>query len=130
MSNGNVEIVVRGEDAAQAADAVALGLMAAGASVDFPERVHRNVPDGQTLRGVHAVVRLARAGNVDLPAAPGRPVLDLASVAKIGIGLVLLLMLLGAEVRLRFGLRLDTIVTLIGVWAFWHYCLRPENETA
>ena len=35
-------------------------------------------------------------------------------------------MLFGAELRLRFGLRLDTIVTLGALWAFWRYCLRSK----
>jgi ABC-type enterochelin transport system permease subunit len=49
------------------------------------------------------------------------------NAAKIGIGVVLLLMLFSAELRLNFGLRFDTVITLAGIWVFWHYCLRVRN---
>jgi hypothetical protein len=49
----NVEITVTGgagESAANAVDHIALALMGAGASVDFPGRTNREARFGQTLR--------------------------------------------------------------------------------
>jgi hypothetical protein len=42
---------------------------------------------------------------------------------------VLLLVLCSAEVRLRFGLRLDTIITVAAIWWFGRWCLRGAAVT-
>jgi hypothetical protein len=42
---------------------------------------------------------------------------------------VLLLGLCSAEVRLHFGLRLDTIITAVAIWGFWRWCLRRAAMT-
>ncbi len=71
MTNDNVEIVITGGAgaiAATAADHIALALMGAGATVDFPGRPNQAVRPGQMLRGVHAVVQMAEgAGLAVLP---------------------------------------------------------------
>jgi len=59
MSNDDLEIIIAGGvGRSAAADHIALALMGAGASVDFPGRPHLEARSGQTLRGVHAVVRM------------------------------------------------------------------------
>ena len=130
MNIDNVEIIITGGAggaAANAADHVALALMGAGATVDFPGRPNQAARPGQTLRGVRAVVRMAEsAGLAVLPGASEEGV-DLPAVAKIAVGVVALLVLCSAEVRLHFGLRFDTIFTLLGIWAFWHYCLKSRS---
>jgi len=72
MNNDELEIIIAGgagRSASNAADHIALALMGAGASVDFPGRPHREAGSDQTLRGVHAVVRLA--GGAGLAVLPG-----------------------------------------------------------
>src|SRR5271156_1451749 len=100
----NVEIIMPGGArgvAASAADHVALALMGAGATVDFPGRPNHAERPGQTLRGVHAVVRMAEsAGLAVLPGASEEGV-DLPAAAKIAVGVVALLVLCSAEVRLH-----------------------------
>jgi hypothetical protein len=130
MNKDNVEIIITGGaggSTADAADHVALALMGAGATVDFPRRPNQAARPGQTLRGVHAVVRMA--GSAGLAVSPGasQEGVDLPAAAKIAVGVVALLVLCSAEVRLHFGLRFDTILTLLGIWAFWLYCLRPRS---
>ena len=49
---------------------------------------------------------------------------NLPAAAKLVIGVVLLLVLCSAEVRLHFGLRLDAIITVAAIWGFWRWCLR------
>jgi hypothetical protein len=98
--------------------------MGAGATVDFPDRQNQPARPGKTLRGVHAVVRMA--GGVGLAMLPGssRGRGNLPAAVKAVIGVVLLLVLFGAELRLHFGLRLDATITVIGIWGFWRWCLR------
>ncbi len=132
MNNDDLEIIIAGgagRSAANAADHIALALMRAGASVDFPRRPNREARSGQTLRGVHAVVGMA--GGAGLAALPGasRAGFDLPAAAKIAIGVVALLALCGAEVRLHFGLRLDTIITAAAIWWFWRRCARKGAMT-
>ena len=100
--------------------------MGAGATVDFPGRPQREARSGQTLRGVYAVVRMA--GDAGLAALPGpdRGGGDLSAAVKVAIGVVLLLVLCSAEVRLHFGLRLDAIVTAAAIWGCWRWCSRRE----
>jgi hypothetical protein len=45
---------------------------------------------------------------------------------KLAIGTILLLMLFGAELRLHFGIRFDTFITLAAIWAFWLFALRRK----
>ena len=119
MKRYDAEILVKGASAALAADAVALGLMAAGASVDFPDRSNAPATDDRTLRGGHVGVRILADGH-DLAAGPQaarEP--SMVSAARVAVGAVLLLALFGAEVRLHFGPRLDTILTLAVLAAFW-----------
>jgi len=51
----------------------------------------------------------------------------LPALLKIAAGGILLLKLFGAELRLNFGLRFDSLITLAGIWIFWHHCLRAET---
>ena len=84
---------------------------------------------GRTLRGVHAVVRMAKgAGLAALPVASRGGETRPAAV-KVAVGVVLLLMLCGAEVRLHFGLRLDTIITVVAIGGFWRWRLRKTAMT-
>jgi hypothetical protein len=134
-----VEIIVRGRrggDAHDAAHAVAQVLEEAGASVDLKSPVvHGDLPRG-VLRGLRVEMNVEGGGGGSKIAssfassngnATGET--NLTTLAKVGVGVVLLLMLFGAELRLRFGVRLDTIITIAGIWAFWHYCLRPRKTT-
>jgi hypothetical protein len=121
MTTSDVEVLVRGSRGVLAADAVALGLMAAGACVDFPARVNVPAKSDQTLRGCCVRVHVVQDGD-EKRADPQAAVMpSLAASAKIAIGVILLLALLGAEVRLHFGPRLDTIFTLAGLVMFWRY---------
>jgi len=52
----------------------------------------------------------------------------LSSLARVAIGAVLVLMLLGAELRLRFGLRLDMFITFAAIWSYWRFCLRQDQR--
>jgi len=133
-----IEIIIRGRPgsgAFNAAHAAAQALEAAGASVDLRSPLTNAELASDALRGVRVTVsvqdggggaehqRLLSGTGTSRPAA-------LSDVAKVGTGVLLLLMLFGAELRLHFGLRLDTIVTLAGIWAFWHFCLRPHALVA
>ena len=132
MDIDNVEIIISGGAgglAATAADHIALALMTAGATVDSPSRPNQAVRPGQTLRGVHAVVRVAGRAGVALLPGPSRERFGLPAAAKITVGVVLLLMLCSAEVRLHFGLRLDTVTTVAAIWSFWRWCLRGAATT-
>ena len=96
-----------GPSAANVAAHIALALMGAGASVDFPGRTNREARFGQTLRGVHAVLRMAgRTAPAALPRA-SREGFNLPAAAKIAFGMLALLVLCSAEVRLHFGLERD-----------------------
>jgi len=126
----NVEIIITGGAGgatANAADHVALALMGAGATVDFPGRPSQMTRPGQTLRGVHAVVRMA--GGAGLAVSPGSSWGggSLPIAVKVAIGVVLLLVLCSAEVRLHFGMRLDAIITLVAIWGFWRWCRRGRG---
>jgi hypothetical protein len=137
MPTRQIEVVIRGRPgsgAFNAAYAAAQALEAAGASVDLQSPVAQSELAADALRGVRVIVKVEDSG-ADATIEPMRLLSaagtvrrnGLSDIVKIGIGVVLLLMLFGAELRLQFGLRLDTIVTLAGIWAFWHYCLRrPE----
>ena len=54
---------------------------------------------------------------------------DLPAAAKLAVGAVALLVLCSAEVRLHFGLRLDTIITAAAIWWFWRWCHRKGTMT-
>jgi hypothetical protein len=54
---------------------------------------------------------------------------NLPAAAKVAIGAVLLLALCSAEVRLHFGLRLDTIITVVAIWCCWRWCSRGAAMT-
>ena len=129
MNNDELEIIIAGgagRSASNAADHIALALMGAGASVDFPDRPNREGRSGQTLRGVHAVVRMAGStGPAVLPGASQEGG-GLPAAAKIAVAVVALLVLCSAEVRLHFGLRLDTIITAAAIWWFWRWCARKS----
>ena len=132
MSEDEIEITVSGgpgRPMAEAADHVALALMSAGATVDFPGRPTRATRPSRTLRGVRAVVCLSGDVAQATSGASAPRGLDLAAVAKLGVGVVLLLTLFDAEMRLRFGLRLDTVITAAALWWFWRWRQR-EGATA
>jgi predicted ATPase len=98
--------------------------MGAGATVDFPGRPNRGARSGQTLRGVHAVVQMADGAGLAVLPGSSRAGGNLPAAAKLVIGVVLLLVLCSAEVRLHFGLRLDAIITVAAIWGCWCWCLR------
>ena len=52
---------------------------------------------------------------------------NLPAAAKVAIGVVLLLVLFSADVRLHFGIRLDAIITLLAIWGFWRWCRRRRG---
>ena len=72
MNNDDLEIIIAGGagwSAAGAADHIALALMGAGASVDFPGRPNREARSGQTLRGCGAATQgVAAACSVKIEA--------------------------------------------------------------
>jgi hypothetical protein len=109
---------------AEAADHVALALMSAGATVDFLGRPGSEMRPARALRGVHAVIRMPGRAARATSGASARRGLDLGTVAKLGLGVVLMLALFDAEVRLHFGLRLDTVITAAALWWFWRWCQR------
>ncbi len=126
MRDRVVEITVEGDAASEAADAIALGLMAAGALVDYPGRVNRAAASHGALRITRAVIRLgAMHAGVASPNSRG---LNVSQIAKAATGALLLLMLLGAEVRLHFGPRLDTFLTGFAVLLFWSTCRKPKRS--
>jgi hypothetical protein len=137
MSVREIEIVIRGRPgsgAFNAAHTAAQALEAAGVSVDLRSPLAHEEMAGDALRGVRALVKVEDVADSDtaqstlLLTSGARTVTrtGLSDIAKVGIGVVLLLILFGAELRLHFGLRLDAIITVAGIWAFWHYCLRRQ----
>jgi hypothetical protein len=81
------------------------------------------------LRGVRALIRVEQ----DASAGPAPGVGEaapsfLGTITRVGIGAVLLLMLFGAELRLNFGLRLNTIVTLGGMGSGRQVCSRKGER--
>jgi hypothetical protein len=140
MPTKEIEVIIRGRPgsgAFNAAYAMAMSLEAAGASVDIRSPVAQSELATDALRGVRVTVKVEDSG-LGGAAEPPRLAsetgagkrIGFSDLAKMGIGAVLLLMLFGAELRLQFGLRLDTIVTLAGIWAFWHFCLRQRSPTS
>jgi hypothetical protein len=137
MTVREIEVIIRGRTgsgAFNAAHAAAQALEAAGASVDLRSPLTNSELATDALRGVRVTVNVEDGSNGTEPLRllPGMGTTrrtGLSDIAKIGIGALLLLMLFGAELRLHFGLRLDTIVTAAGIWAFWHYCLRHRSIT-
>jgi hypothetical protein len=79
-----------------------------------------------SVAGLRAVVRLGGAPSPGGGAKAEAGTVSVVGAAKAMIGGVLLLALLGAEVRLHFGVRWDTFITLAGAWAFWRVCLRAR----
>lgn len=133
MQNRDIEVLIRGKGGPgtfDAAYAISQALHIVGASVELRTPVTQHELSSDALRGVRVLVRVEESS----ACSPARQELakssDFAQVAKIGIGVVLLLMLFGAELRLRFGFRLDMIMTLVGVWMFWRYCLKSRADTA
>lgn len=133
MSVREIEVFISGppgSGAHAAARATARTMETAGASVDLRLPLSTAEIEGEALRGVRALVRVEERTPARTSSAPPPDqragAIGYAQVAKIGGGLVLLLVLFGAEVRLRFGFRLDLIVTLVGIWAFWRYCQRSS----
>jgi hypothetical protein len=137
MTVREIEVIIRGRPgsgAFNAAHAAAQALEAAGASVDLRSPLTNSELSTDALRGVRVTVNVEDGGGGPEPLRllPGTRTArrtGFSDVAKVGIGTLLLLMLFGAELRLRFGLRLDTIVTAVGIWAFWHYCLRKNLKS-
>jgi len=136
MAAEEIEIVIRGgagSGAYTVAQAVARALEKEGAFVDL-----RSIPIAvagelapDALFGANVRVRLAPAAT---GIAPGTtPVQDgcaggsstgMVQAAKIAIGVVLLLMLFGTELRLHFGMKFGTFVTLAAIWVFWRFALK------
>ena len=129
MNNDDLEVIITGgagRSPTDAAEHIVLALMGAGASVDFPGRPNRAGRSGQTLRGVHAVMRMeGGAGPAVLPGA-SQEGFGLPAAAKVAVGVVALLVLCSAEVRLHFGLRVDTFLTAAAIWWFWRWCSRKS----
>lgn len=121
--------------AAAAARIIATALTRANIIVELKVPVsEEDLPPNAVLGGT-ALVQVTRAaegaGNDSYPAQTltwQRSGSALSSLARVGIGAVLVLMLLGAEVRLRFGLRLDMFITLAAIWAYWRLCLRQDQR--
>jgi hypothetical protein len=116
MAAKEIEIVVRGGKGSGAySAALAADELAPGA-----------------LRGTHVTLRVETAGTeggrvVPLPdARPRQNGARLNQATKLAIGTILLLMLFGAELRLNFGIRFDTFVTLAAIWVFWLFALRRK----
>ena len=63
------------------------------------------------------------AGGTGLAVVPGssRGGGNLPAAAKVAIGAALLQALRSTEVRLHFGLRLDTIITVVAIWRCWRW---------
>ncbi len=127
MSGEIVEVFVRGP--AAALDAVALGLLSAGANVHSPDASPKRVDPPAALKGMRAVVRMASAADAARPQHDVPSTVNLASAARACTGAVMLLALFGAELRLHFGPKLETVVSLAAVWAFWRLCLRSGAAT-
>jgi hypothetical protein len=104
--------------------------MSAGATVDFSGRPQRGTTSGRTLRGLRTVVRVGEKAHPITPPGADRKGMDAPTAARIAVGVVLLLTLFGAELRLHFGLRLDTIITAAAIWWFWRFCRRGTAMTA
>jgi hypothetical protein len=49
-------------------------------------------------------------------------------ILKIIVGAFFVLVALGAEIRLNFGLRFDMIVTLVAIWGYWHFCFNVRRR--
>jgi hypothetical protein len=81
---------------------------------------YKNGPFVGSGRPASALGLGAKTPGGDAPSLPG-------TFVRIAIGVLLLLMLFSAELRLHFGLRFDTILMLGGIWAFWHFCLRRSG---
>jgi hypothetical protein len=136
MSIREIEIIIRGRIGSGvqcAADTAATTLEAAGGSVDLRSSLSRDVLYSEALRGVRALIRVEQEaaprpapGVGTSPSGEAAPSL-LGTITRVGA--VLLLILFNAELRLNFGLRLDTIVTLGGIWAFWHFCLSRTSSS-
>ena len=135
-----VEIIVRGSPgsgAYSAARAVARALEDGGVSVDLQvPAIGDDVLDGM-LRGLRASVQVEDALNSPIrnsrnsnvaKGADGR--IGIAQLAKIGIGVVLLLIMFGAEINLRFGLTADMFVTVIGLGIFYNRCIKRDETSA
>ena len=137
MAVREIEIVIRGRPGngvVSAAQVIAYVLETEGASVDLSIASVPEDPTSEALRGVRAMVKAedsvaAAPPLMSLPAEPGNGRAGMANAAKFAIGAILLLMLFGAELRLHFGLRLDTVVTVAGMWAFWRFCLKSAPST-
>ncbi len=136
MAAKEIEIVVRGgkgSGAYSAAQAAGQALEAEGASVDLRTLLTADELAPGALRGAHVTVRVETAGTaggrvVPLPdARPRQNGARLNQATKLAIGTILLLMLFGAELRLHFGIRFDTFVTLAAIWAFWLLALRRKS---
>ncbi|MBW4093085.1 MAG: hypothetical protein HIU82_18585 [Proteobacteria bacterium] len=124
MDDNEIEITVGGgpgQAVADAADHIALALMSAGAAVVFPGRPRREAERARTLCGVRAVVRTSVGAQPGMLRGPSRAGFDLPIAPKVAVGAVPLLALLDAEVRLHFGLGLDTLVTGAAIWWFWRW---------
>ena len=143
MARQEIEIVIRGgggDDAYGAAHIAGRALKAEGARVDLRSISWTDAPEPGALRGATVRVRvddgssftsdMSGGGRPAEVARGARPGAGIARAAKIGIGVVLLLMLFGAEIRLHFGLRLGSIVTLVAIWIFWLFALRRADASS
>jgi hypothetical protein len=82
------------------------------------------VADG---RGRGMSGRRMRRGEIEIVVRGGAAGV-MARAAKVLVGVVLLLMLFGAEMRLHFGMRLGSIVPLLALWLFWCFALRRADR--
>jgi hypothetical protein len=135
MAAKEIEIVVRGgkgSGAYRAAQAASRAPEAEGAPVDLRTLLAADELAPGALRGTHVTLRVETAGTaggrvVPLPdARPRQNGARLNQATKLAIGTILLLMLFGAELRLNFGIRFDTFVTLAAIWVFWLFALRRK----
>jgi hypothetical protein len=127
MESDTIEIMIRGrpELGGAAAYVTAQALRATGAQVRLASPLAAPWRSEGVLRGVR-VIMVVRTDPLEPRSrtAAVTGTFGAADAAKLAGATILLLMLLGAELRLHFGPRLDTAFTLAGAWAYWRYCLR------
>jgi hypothetical protein len=120
-----IDVTLTGQSGAEvsvAAERIALALMAAGAQVECAG--HRN-PARDTMASLGGVLVRVRVAEDALPAAALPEAVTQGkqgvNIWRIALAVLVLLALLDAEVRLRFGLKLDAILLAAVAWGVWHW---------